>query len=143
MHDRPRWLPTRRGAFLILFGGIYTLFGYNLLSIQVTPQIRHAYALILGIAPLWAYATAWLVAAAVAVFAGLTRRLESVAFGCAAFMPLLWAAVYFASWLHDRIPNGWVEATIFAGLAGAVVCVAGMIDPRPVKDVIQTLGDQP
>jgi hypothetical protein len=123
--------PDRRDGFLILIGALSLLLGYAY-AISPAPQtMKSAIGTALNFAPLWVYGVAWLAAGGYCLAAGFTDR-RIGGFAVAAAMPTLWGSVYLLSWLHGDSGRGWLTAGIFWALAGAVICVSGLVDPSPI-----------
>jgi len=120
----------RRDRFLVLIGALALLLGYAYSVAKVPRGVRSSLSTALHIAPLWVYGMAWLAAGVYCIAAAVTRRVNG--FPIASATPTLWGSVYIIGWLHGDPGRGWVTAGIFYALAGAVYCVAGLVDPDPI-----------
>lgn len=131
-----RWV-TRRGTFLVSFGAVYIILGYSILTLSNSPTTNaaahKALRFALEIAPLSVYGWLWIASGAVAIAAGVLSRYEVIGFGIAAFMPTLWALVYFTAW--DTLPRAWLSAAVYLLLATSVLIVAGMPDPAELEEL--------
>lgn len=145
MPDRPSWLPSRRGAFLILFGLVYLVIAKSLADTETTPLVRHVFRFAFTIMPLYGWALLWLVCGVTAVVDGLlTKGRDTLGFIAAVFAPTVWAFVYLMAWIGNSLTPArtlWEQAAVFALIAGAVLLVAGMPDPQPVRQVIEKTVD--
>lgn len=119
----------RRGAFLALFGGAFILIGQALMQTDETQVVRHVFRFALALAPLWVYGVAWIVCGVIALVDGLLQRgSDAIGFAFASLMPTIWTIVYLAAWIGDDLgfKNLWQSAVLYALIAGAISCVAGM-----------------
>lgn len=134
--NRRRVKVSRRDAFLILFGVVFILIGYSLLSIpeESKPQLHALLRFALDVAPIEVYAWAWVGTGVLAVIGGLVHRLDWIGFAAAIFMPTIWSLAYWAAQIQDGVPRSWVGGTIYALMAGAIFLVSGMPDPMDVLD---------
>lgn len=123
--------PDRRDGFLVLIGLLSLLLGYAYTVATVPHGVRTSLSTALHLAPLSVYGIAWLACGAACITAALTGW-AALGFPIASATPFLWGSLYFVGWLCGDPGRGWVTAAIFYALAGAVYCVAGLIDPRPI-----------
>ncbi len=123
--------PDRRDGFLILIGLLALLLGYSYGIATVTPGVRAALHTVTLYVPLRLLGYLWIATGIFAVVAALTGRGQR-GFAAVVFMPSVWASAYLISWISGDVGRGWVNAALFYALAGAVFCVAGLIDPTPV-----------
>lgn len=132
--NRRRFKVSRRDAFLALFGVVFILIGYSLLSIppESKPQLHALLRFALDVAPIEFYAWAWIATGLAAVLGGLWHRYDWLGFATAVFMPVIWSLAYWAAQIQDGVPRSWVGGTIYALIAGAVFLVSGMPDPMDV-----------
>ncbi len=129
----------RRGEFLLLFGGIYTLYGAGLIAAGPTETSRAGLALVTGG---WVTFAVW---GAVWVAAGLNAAVhafrrgpghDALGFQGLMVMPSVWAASYVWSWIiwvatagEGGYGHGVLAAGIWAAAAVAVGIVAGWPEP--------------
>jgi hypothetical protein len=125
--------PDLRDWFLILIGILALLLGYAYGVARVPHGVRTSLSTGLSVMPLRGYAALWAAAGAYCIVAGFTAR-RIGGFTVASFMFTLWGMVYLIGWLHGDPGRGWVTAAIFAGFAGAIYCVSGLVDPTPIVE---------
>lgn len=114
----------------MLIGALSLLLGYAYSVARVPHGVRSSLSTALQLAPLWVYGVAWLLTGVCCVAAALSRRVNG--FPVASGMPTLWGSAYLIGWVHGDPGRGWLTAAIFYVLAGAVYCVAGLVDPDPI-----------
>lgn len=123
----------RRGAILLAFGAMWLLYGYSLL---VEPVVSTAsYRLLLKVAPMDAWAWAWIVAGSVAWACAWRRSpLDWPGFAALYMVAVPWGLSSLMSWqpLGDN-PRGWISAAIWGALGGAITIVVGWPEP-PSKE---------
>lgn len=142
-----RWRLGRRGAFLTLFGVAYVLIGQALLTAQETPLVHHVFRFGISIMPFHGWGVAWIVCGGIAVIDGLySRGRDLVGFVAAVLAPLAWSFVYLVAWLQldvSGVRNLWQSSLLYAVIAGAVLIVAGMPEPRAMHRVLDNVsGDE-
>jgi vacuolar-type H+-ATPase subunit I/STV1 len=125
--------PDLRDWFLIIFGVLALLLGYAYGVARVPHGVRTSIYTATQILPLKAYAFMWAAAGAYSVAAGLTSRRVG-GFTVASAMFTLWGLIYLIGWLNGDPGRGWVTAALFGGLAAAVYCVSGLVDPTPIVE---------
>ncbi len=130
---RPRLLnlPDRRDWFLALIGALALLLGYAYTVVHIPPGVKNPIRVALQLMPLWAWGAAWVAAGAYCILAAFTDRRVG-GFTVAPFMPSVWGFAYLVGWINGDADRGWITTGIFWALAGAVYCVAGLIDPAPL-----------
>lgn len=115
----------RRGAFLAFLALLDVAYGYSLL--EATAAQRRMLDLLL---PWLAWCVIWLAVGAVcAAGVFLPTGADRYAFGCAALLKAVWAAVFIRVWLFDHVPRGWVSVLIWLIFAGAVLVVSDWAEP--------------
>lgn len=141
MRQLVRKFLTRRGTFLASFGAVYAIIGYSILTISNAPavqaQVHKALHTALRVAPLDVYGWLWIASGVIAIVASWTPRYEMWGFGTTAFMPTLWAVVYFSAW--NTMPRAWLSAVVYLLLAASVLIVAGLPDPSELEELRQAL----
>lgn len=128
-----RYRIGRRGLFLALFGIAYLLIGQALIKVDVTPEINHLFRFATFFMPIYGWGIAWVVCGCIAILDGLWHRgTDIIGFTVAVLIPLAWSIVYLAAWIQEDRPhsNLWQSSLLYAVLAGAVLIVAGMPEPR-------------
>lgn len=134
-------LPSRRAAFLAVFGLAYLLVAKSLLDTDETPLVRHVFRFGLSIMPLWGWAVMWAACGAIALLDALVTRRgrDSIGFAAAVVAPTAWSIVYIAAWIGNdtRIRDLWVPAVNYIIIAGAVFLVAGLPDPSTLRKVLR------
>jgi hypothetical protein len=124
-----------------VFGVLYLLVAKSLLDTDETPLIRHVFRFALAVMPLWGWAIMWATAGLLALAdAVITRHgRDSIGFAAAVTAPTAWSIVYLAAWIGNDsgIRDLWVSAANYAGIAGAVLIVAGMPDPSSIRRIIR------
>lgn len=121
--------PDRRGGFLLLIGALALLLGYAYTVADIPHGVRTSLSTALHLAPLWVFGCGWLLTGLCCIIAALSRL---NGFPVAAGMLTLWGSAYLVGWINGDPGRGWVTAGIFYALAGAVYCVAGLVDPTPI-----------
>ncbi|MFF0736919.1 hypothetical protein ACFYVK_35560 [Streptomyces chartreusis] len=124
----------RRGAILLSYGGVWSLYGYAQL---VSPQPdQRGLAPLLERVPLAVWGWAWVVTGLIAIAsAWLPQGRDWPGFLSLPLMVLPWMASYLAAWLTGDFPRGWVAALVWAVIAVPVLVVAGWPEPPRVKRV--------
>lgn len=128
---RQRYHIGRRGAFLLLFGGIWGAIGYGLINIPLSEPQRIGLRPLLAVAAPAAYGWGWVVAACVAVACSRLRGPAGDRWGFYALMlPVsLWGASYAIAAATYDYPRGWIAAATYAALAVAIGLIAGWPEP--------------
>jgi len=128
-----RWWqrPDLRDWFLMTIGGLGLLLGYAYAVATIPHSVRTSLSTATEFVPLRVYGVLWLVAGAYCVVSGLALR-RIGGFTVATGMFTLWGLAYLIGWLHGDPGRGWVTAALFGGLARAVYCVSGLVDPTPI-----------
>lgn len=124
----------RRGTFLLLFGIVYAIFGWSLLTTDTTPER----ALVFGWLPDQARAAIWFTAAAFAlVFAWRRSPGDDTPGFLALIVPpiirgvsFLWALlVWYVTDGEIGYPDGWAGAAIWVAVVGVVLLIASWAEP--------------
>lgn len=112
-----------RGRWLFSGGALYLLLGLQYALQPVPPERQRALAAALYLAPMWVWATAWMLAGSTAVVCGFMHWWR-LGFGALYAMPAVWAACFMATWmagrfgvLHPASAGAGTGAVIFALLA--------------------------
>ncbi|MFD8088599.1 hypothetical protein [Streptomyces malaysiensis] len=123
----------RRGAILLTYGIVWTLYGYAQVASPQPDQRGLQPAL--TVMPLWAWGWAWVVCGLVAVGAAwLPQGVDAAGFLALPLIVLPWMTSYLISWVTGDFPRGWVAAAIWGLIAIPVIVVAGWREPpRPKR----------
>ncbi|WP_458089531.1 hypothetical protein [Streptomyces malaysiensis] len=123
----------RRGAILLTYGIVWTLYGYAQIASPQPDQRGLQPAL--TVMPLWAWGWAWVVCGLVAVGAAwLPQGVDAAGFLALPLIVLPWMTSYLISWVTGDFPRGWVAAAIWGLIAIPVIVVAGWREPpRPKR----------
>lgn len=118
----------RRGAILLCYGAVWTLYGVAQL---ITPQQdQRGLHLLLDVAPLEFWACCWLAAGAIAlVCAWAPPGRDAAAFVALPLVIVPWTASYLLTWALGDFPRGWVAAAVWAAITVPVLVVAGWAEP--------------
>lgn len=122
----------RRGAILLSYGTVWSLYGYA----QLTPQTEQpGLGLALQMLPLPVWGCLWIAAGVLAlVSAFLPQGVDWFGFVALVLIVLPWTSSYLASWLLGDFPRGWVAAAVWGAIAVPVIVVAGWREaPRPKR----------
>ncbi|MFG3585148.1 hypothetical protein [Streptomyces sp. NPDC047990] len=124
----------RRGAFLLPYGTVWTLYGYAQL---VSPQPdQRGLTLATQIMSLHVWGWLWIAAGLTAVVsAWLPQGADWVGFLTLPLIVLPWMLSYLTAWLQGDFPRGWVSAAVWTAIAVPVLVVAGWREPPRVKRV--------
>lgn len=123
----------RRGAILLSYGTVWSLFGYGQLISPLPPQPGLTLALQMMSLDAWGWL--WITAGVIAlVSAWLPQGVDWPGFLALPLIVLPWMLSYFVSWLQGDFPRGWVAAAVWAAIAVPVLVVAGWREPpRPKR----------
>lgn len=123
----------RRGAILLSYGTVWSLFGYGQLISPLPPQ--PGLTLALQMMSLHAWGWLWITAGVIAlVSAWLPQGVDWPGFLALPLIVLPWMLSYFVSWLQGDFSRGWVAAAVWAAIAVPVIVVAGWREPpRPKR----------
>lgn len=121
----------RRGAFLLLFGGIWVAIGYGLIAIPVSPTQQ------LGLRPLLHLATAerfgwgWVSCGALASVFAFRPGPAGDRWGFYALIApaSAWGACYGVAAVTYDYPRGFLAGAVYAALVVAVAIVSGWPEP--------------
>jgi len=122
---------SRRDAFLILFGGMYTLLGWYIVTLP-PPQLAQVkeYDLYYSFFGTLFWGWAWIVGGVIAMITGILYRYDWIGFAAACFVPCIWATYSFLeTWRHPET-KPWATGIIYLCLSIASWLVAGMHNPR-------------
>lgn len=124
----------RRGAILLSYGTVWSLYGFA----QITsPQPdQRGLAPLLEVWPLTVWGCMWVATGLAAIVsAWLPQGFDWVGFLALPAMVLPWMGSYLAAWLTGEFPRGWVAALVWGVIAVPVLVVAGWREPPRVKRV--------
>ncbi|OPG10566.1 hypothetical protein [Microbispora sp. GKU 823] len=99
-----------------------------------SPDVLHtpSYAFLAELAPLWVWAVLWAGVGALCLVQAFVKR-DAIAFGFAAALKFLWAAIYLIAWALDEVPQAYVTVTFWA-FAALVVHVISTWPEIPKGD---------
>ncbi|MFI1166584.1 hypothetical protein ACH4UM_24010 [Streptomyces sp. NPDC020801] len=123
----------RRGAILLSYGTVWSLFGYGQL---VSPQTgQPGLGLAIQLLPLHVWGWLWITAGLIALAsAWAPQGLDWPGFLALPLIVLPWMLSYFTAWLQGDFARGWVAAAVWAAIAVPVLVVAGWREaPRPKR----------
>ena len=123
----------RRGAILLSYGTVWSLYGYA--QVVSPPPDQRGLALATQMLPLTAWGWLWVTAGLVAIVAAfMPQGADWFGFVGLALIVLPWVTSYLATWALGDFPRGWVAAAVWAVIAVPVIVVAGWREPvRPKR----------
>lgn len=118
----------RRGAVLLLKGGMALLYGYS--QLVAPPASTASIRLLLLGMPQHGWAWLWIAAGAIALVCSLAREgRDWLGFAAVYLVASAWACSALASWwLYDN-PRGWISALIWAAYGGVAAIVVAWPEP--------------
>ena len=134
--SRPR-INGRRGAFQLLFGGIFVVVGLNFFATEHQAAAEKYFGW-LGPVPLGWFAALWVVAGVVAIAcAFLARPKDAAGFVALVFAPGIWLGLFVTSAIVTGSQAALVQGIIYGGFAAAPLIVSGMqgADDRDQREV--------
>lgn len=121
----------RRGAILLLIGGLVLMYGAGQLA-QPIPDQR-GIRLMLLVMDLTYWSWTWIVAGALAIVCAFRREgRDWPGFTGLWLATVPWSMSFLASWwpLGDN-PRGWISAAIFAAFGAVPLVIIGWDEPAP------------
>lgn len=118
----------RKGALVVLFGVMFTVYGLALCMPARSSQESLAAAL--WLAPLSVWSAAWMAVGITGIAAAVCRRLD-VAFTVLVGLPLVWSLLGLGSWALLGADRAWVLAALFAPWSAALALCSGLLEPPP------------
>ncbi|MFD9444936.1 hypothetical protein [Streptomyces sp. NPDC060001] len=125
----------RRGAILLSYGTVWSLYGYGQL---VSPQPdQRGLRLLLDRLPLDVWASFWIATGLIAIVcAFLPQGRDAPGFVALVLIVIPWMLSYLVSWWPlGTFARGWVAAAIWTVIAVPVIVVAGWREPPRPKRV--------
>lgn len=118
----------RRGAILLLIGGLVTLYGIGQIA-QPMPDQR-GIRLLLLVMDLDCWSWTWIAAGAIAIVCAFLPGRDWPGFTALWLATIPWALSFFVSWwpLGDN-PRGWISAAIFAAFGAIPLVIVGWDEP--------------
>lgn len=124
----------RRGAILLSYGAVWSLYGYGVLVSPLPSQ--PGLALAIDLLPLRVWGWLWIGAGLIAlVSAWLPQGVDWLGFLTLPLIVLPWMLSYLTAWLQGVFPRGWIAAAVWAAIAVPVLVTAGWSEPPRVKRV--------
>lgn len=124
----------RRGAILLSYGTVWSLYGYAQVTSPAPDQ--RGLALATQMLPLTAWGWMWVTAGLLAIAAAfMPQGADWFGFVGLALIVLPWVISYLATWLLGDFPRGWVAAAVWTVIAVPVIVVAGWREPPRPKRV--------
>lgn len=119
----------RRGAILLLLGGLVTLYGVGQLEQPLPDQTGIRLLLMLMDLDCWSWT--WIAAGSLAVVcAFLPQGRDWPGFTGLWLATFPWALSFFVSWWPlEENPRGWVSAAIFAAFGAIPLVIVGWDEP--------------
>lgn len=124
----------RRGAILIAYGLVWSLYGFGQLAAPQPDQRGLTVLLHIWPMPVWAWA--WITAGAIALIAAwLPQGRDWWGFLALVVIVIPWTLAYLVSWWPlNEFPRGWIAAAVWAAIAVPIIVAAGWAEPlRPKK----------
>lgn len=119
----------RRGAILLLIGGLVTLYGAGQLARPLPDQ--RGIRLLLLVMDLDCWSWTWIAAGVIAVGCAFIKEgRDWPGFTALWLATMPWAASYLVSWwpLAEN-PRGWISAVIFAAFGAVPLVIVGWDEP--------------
>lgn len=124
----------RRGAILLSYGTVWSLYGYAQVASPAPDQ--RGLTVATQWLPLAAWGWIWVTAGLLAIVAAFMKQgADWFGFVGLALIVLPWVTSYLATWLLGDFPRGWVAAAVWAVIAIPVIVVAGWREPPRPKRV--------
>lgn len=125
---------TRRGAFLLLIGGIYAIIGFAYAAFDLSNSATAAFSMALTLAPIKVWGTIWcLSGVSAAATAWWPPGKDSWGFMVLTGWSMLWAGLCACSTLFLGSDRGWISALVWGAFGGVCMIVSGMDrEPRTV-----------
>lgn len=122
---KPR-INGRRGAFQILFAGVYLIVGVSFILTPATGLRQASLRWLTTYVPIEPFAALWILAALLgAVAAFMCRPRDWFGFAALVFAPALWGALFFIGALAGT-PAAYTSAAVYWLFAAAPMIVSGM-----------------
>lgn len=124
----------RRGAILLSYGTVWSLYGYAQVASPASDQ--RGLTVATQWLPLTVWGWIWVTAGLLAIVAAFMKQgADWFGFVGLALIVLPWVTSYLATWLLGDFPRGWVAAAVWAVIAIPVIVVAGWREPPRPKRV--------
>lgn len=118
----------RRGAALLFFAFLDTVYCWSLLDPSASARRSSAFLFLGDVAPLWTWAAAWGAVGATCLVCAFLRR-DEVAFSAAISLKVMWGLLFVGGWLFAGVERGYVSAAVWIALALLVGLLAGWPEP--------------
>ena len=128
----------RRGAFQLLFSGVYLIVGTNFILTPGASARQVSLKWLTQYVPLEPFAGLWIVAGVLGIVAAfMCRPRDWFGFAALVFAPAVWGAMFFIGALLGS-PTAFVSAAVYWLFAAAPMIVSGMqgANDRDARKVI-------
>ena len=120
----------RRGAFQLLFAGVYLVVGYSFLFNPSTGLRQAQLRWVTDLLPLEPFAVLWLISGVLAAWSAfLCRPKDWVGFSALVFAPAVWGALFFIGGFTSG-PAGFTSAAVYWLFSATPMIVSGMQGER-------------
>jgi hypothetical protein len=126
---------TRRGRFLLLFGGIWAAIGYGIFTSPPNPTQAGGLRILLRVVAYTDLGWLWLGAGVVACVAAFVRRRLPDFLGFLSLMlpTMIWSGCYVVTAARDASLRFLLGALVYGALASAVYLISGGVEGPPPK----------
>lgn len=123
----------RRGAILLSYGTVWSLYGYG--QLISPPTAQPGLTLAMQMLPLTVWGLLWIATGLLALAAAaLPQGADWFGFVALVLIVLPWTLSYLVSWMQGDFPRGWVAAAVWGAIAVPVIVTAGWREPvRPKR----------
>ena len=118
----------RRGASLLWFGLLDSVYGLSLASPPAEARGSVSLRWVATVAPLWLWAVLWLTAGILCLVQAWTYS-DRLAFTAAIAVKVAWACVFTAGSILIDLDRGYVSAVIWFAFAAFVAIIASWPEP--------------
>lgn len=118
----------KRGRVLLFLGLLDVVYAFSLAAPGHATRASPLFIWLVGIAPLWVWASAWGGVGVVLLWQAFCRR-DAIGYTAAIALKIGWGVVCLGGWVFGHFERGYVSAAIFLGLAWLVSVIAGWAEP--------------
>ena len=120
----------RRGAFQLLFSGVYLIVGASFLLTPASGTRQASLRWLTSVVPLEPFAALWVIAGLLGVASAfMCRPKDWFGFAALVFAPAMWGALFFIGAIVGS-PQAYVSAAVYWLFAAAPMIVSGMQGER-------------